>query len=80
MTTKDLQRLTVVRRLAASGEARRRREAAGISLAELAEHCGVDASSVWRWERGVRRPRGDAALRYGRLLDLLAPGSSREAS
>lgn len=37
---------------------RRRREAAGLSRAQLAATLGVDASSVASWERGDYRPRG----------------------
>lgn len=67
----DLVRLADVRRLAASGEAKRRREVADLSLSEVAQECEVDIATVWRWENGQRRPRGLPAMRYGRLLDRL---------
>ncbi len=71
MNTEELERLATVRRLVATGEARRRRVAASLSLGEVAGACGVDSSTVSRWETGVRRPRGTAALRYGHVLDLV---------
>lgn len=69
-------RLVDVRSALASGEAERLRVAAQLSIGEVAQACGVDQSTVWRWERGVRRPRGDAALAYGALLESLRHRSS----
>jgi len=62
--------LVRVRQMVASGQARMIREAAGLSLAELASAVGpgVSPTTVWRWEAGERQPRGDAAIAYGRLL------------
>ncbi|WP_173266521.1 helix-turn-helix domain-containing protein [Streptomyces pacificus] len=67
----QLLRLSRIRAAANSGEARRLREAAHLSIAEVARACGVDQSTVWRWERGTRRPRGRQALAYGELIDSL---------
>jgi transcriptional regulator with XRE-family HTH domain len=67
----DLVRLAEVRQLAASGEAKRLREAADLSLSEVAQECEADIATVWRWEKGLRRPRGMPAMRYGRLLERL---------
>lgn len=65
--------LALVRRLLASGEARRVREAAGLSRADIARDLGVDESTVQRWEVGVRSPRAEVALRYAAVLgDLLS--------
>jgi transcriptional regulator with XRE-family HTH domain len=72
MAVTDLVRLADVRAIAESGTARSLRLAAGLSLAEVAEHVGVSPVTVYRWEVGDRRPRGEAALRYGRLLEALA--------
>jgi DNA-binding transcriptional regulator YiaG len=63
--------LVRVRKLAASGAARAIRQAAGLSLAELARAAEVDKSTVWRWEMRRRRPRGAAAERYLRVLEDL---------
>ncbi len=72
-TTKTLLQLAKVRELAANGEAKRlREEVARLSLSEVAELVGVAPVSVWRWERGVKRPHGRPALRYLRLLEQLA--------
>lgn len=60
---------------AANGEARRLRQASGLSLSETAEEVGLAGpgapGTVWRWETGRRRPRGQAAIRYAILLETL---------
>jgi transcriptional regulator with XRE-family HTH domain len=66
-----LERLTRARRLAASGEARRRRQDAGFTLREIAEETGVGTDTIWRWETGRRRPNGSAALNYLDVLERL---------
>jgi len=68
MTATQLVR---VRDLAASGKARRIRVMARLSLAEMARDLGVSDVTLSRWERGLCRPRGDAAVAYGALLDQL---------
>lgn len=60
-----------VRRMFASGEARRRREAAGLRQAETGSTAGVTAATVSRWESGQRVPGSEHALTYASLLDLL---------
>ena len=71
MDERDLQLLVQVRRMAASGEARQLREAADLSRADVGGTVGVDQSTIWKWETGERRPRGPAALRYARVLQML---------
>jgi DNA-binding transcriptional regulator YiaG len=68
VTAQDLIR---VRRMAATGAARAIRETSGLSLSELAEAAAVHKSTIYRWEHGVRRPRGAAAERYLRALEKL---------
>lgn len=51
-----------------AGRGRRLREASAISMREAADILGVSPSTLSRWERGVVRPRGAAADRYGLLL------------
>lgn len=80
MSIQDLERLARVRELIASGEAKRLRVAADVSLSEVAAACGVDTSSVWRWETGRRSPRGSDALQYARVLAMLASSSRGRAS
>jgi len=67
----DLIRVSKARSLALSGAARSVRVAAGLSLREVATAADVSASTVWRWENRQRRPRGNAALRYLEVLDVL---------
>ncbi len=69
LTAQDLTRLARVRSLARSGAARAARLAAGLSLVEVAEVVGVQPATVSRWERGVRSPHGDAALRYADFIE-----------
>lgn len=78
-------RLTQVRQMIGSGEARRIRLEAGLSLKELGAGCGSDQSTVSRWESGDRRPRGVPALRYLELLEQISaklrgetPGGSNQ--
>lgn len=71
MAQAQILRLARVRAAVSSGEARRLREAARLSIGEVARECGVDQSTIWRWERGFRSPRGDKALKYGELIESL---------
>ena len=71
----DPTALVRVRRLAGSGWARSARESAGLSLEEVAGPVGVDRSTIHRWETGKRRPHGEAAIRYLRVLEGLSNGS-----
>jgi len=71
-TTTTAERLSHLRALTQSGEARTIREGARLALSDIAHSIGADASSVGRWERGERLPRGEVALRYARLLERLA--------
>jgi DNA-binding transcriptional regulator YiaG len=64
----DLVALLRARRCAADGTGRRLREAAHLSLRDMAHAAGLNYSTLSRWETGVSRPHGAAAIRYGRLL------------
>ncbi|MEU8550250.1 helix-turn-helix transcriptional regulator [Streptomyces roseoverticillatus] len=72
MIRTDILQLAWVRDAALSGTARQARTEAHLTLSEIAELCEVDPSTVWRWEQGMRAPRGEAALRYARVLQALA--------
>jgi transcriptional regulator with XRE-family HTH domain len=48
------------------------RQAAGLTVRELAAYVGVDASTLHRWENGQFRPRGLTAALYEQALDVLA--------
>jgi transcriptional regulator with XRE-family HTH domain len=66
---RDLARVRAVCR---SGAARRVREAARLTKAEVGRGSGVSGPAVSRWESGDRAPTGAEALRYLRLLEKLA--------
>ncbi len=70
-TAPVVEAIAWVRRLAKSGGARAIREGADISGPELARELGVSPSSLSRWERGLRSPRGDAAKRWAAALRKL---------
>lgn len=72
MSNSDALRLSALRHLTESGQARELRHLAQLSLPEVAAACGVSHVCISRWERGERRPRGPGALRYSALLDALA--------
>jgi transcriptional regulator with XRE-family HTH domain len=67
-----LEAMLTIRRLQDSGQARRIREQAGVSVALLARSIGVQEATVWRWETGRSRPREDAALRWLAALERMA--------
>jgi len=55
----------------AERSARGLREGARLSQAEVASICRVTPAAVTLWEQGARMPKGEAAVRYGRLLERL---------
>lgn len=71
MTTRDLLLIAKARRLSRSGEARTLREAAGLSIREVAGAIGGSPTAVWRWENGQRAPRGETAAAWAHLLEQL---------
>jgi DNA-binding transcriptional regulator YiaG len=74
-TAPDPVEVAAARAMIESGAARRVRLAAHLSLAEVARSVGVTAATVYRWEADGMKPRGEAAVRYGRLLRRLMGGS-----
>lgn len=70
-TPDDLLTLSRLRAMANAGTAKAVRTGAGLSIAEMARTAQVSDRSIYRWERGLSVPHGDAALRYARLLDRL---------
>lgn len=71
MTKAHALRLVQLRAAISRGETRQLREAARLSISEMAAACGVDQSTLWRWEMGKRLPRGEHAIRYADVLDSL---------
>lgn len=76
-TEVDLGLIATARRLAADGTARRIRETARLSEAEIGHVIGVAPSTISRWETGRRVPRGPAALRWAEILATLLEGDLR---
>lgn len=73
--------LSQARSLTRDGDGRRRREAAAISLRELALAINVTPSTLSRWETGRSRPRASAALRWAEALrSLLEPEAAMAAT
>lgn len=70
--------LAWVRAKCASGEAEAIRLEAAVSRREMADAANVDSTTIWRWEKGVRRPRGEGAVRYASCLRSLARITARE--
>ena len=68
----DALEIARTRELLRDGRAKAIRLRAGLARSEVARALSVDDSTVARWEAGVRIPRADAAVRYGRLLRDLA--------
>lgn len=75
MRETDAVMLAVARQAATDGRGREVRLAAGLSQAEVGGVCGVTAQAVTRWETGERRPCGEPAIRYARLLRRLGLGA-----
>jgi transcriptional regulator with XRE-family HTH domain len=71
MDETELVLLAWVRDACTSGEALRIRIDSGLSQGEITEAVDVAVPTISRWENGERSPRGDAALRYARLLKRL---------
>ncbi|MDQ6876273.1 MAG: helix-turn-helix domain-containing protein [Candidatus Dormibacteraeota bacterium] len=75
MTSEELVELRDVRAFVRTGRARQTRLRAGLSLSEVAQSVGVSVAAVYRWETSDRTPRGEAAVRYWRLLQQLKVAS-----
>lgn len=77
MTVADGIDLAALRWMWAStldGTARRIRQDARVSVAEIAFRVGVSTVTVTRWENGQRMPYGPRARRYAAaLLELQSP-------
>lgn len=68
----ELHDLVWVRAALINGEAQRLRVRYKLSLAQVATPVGVSGTTIWRWERGERKPSGPPAIRYAALLRMLA--------
>jgi transcriptional regulator with XRE-family HTH domain len=81
MSRSAIRRLARLRDWCATGEAQRIREGAGLTMAEVARACDVTPSAISHWEKGIRRPGDELALRYERVLaELVDEVANREAA
>lgn len=72
MTThRDLLLLARAREIARTGRAIGIRQSAGLSCADVGAAVGAAPSTIWRWERGERMPRGEAALQWASFITAL---------
>jgi transcriptional regulator with XRE-family HTH domain len=60
-----------VRRAFRSGEARRMREEAGLSIRELASLAKLPQASLQRWEAGGSSPRAEACVAWAKAMEQL---------
>lgn len=63
--------------LASSGQARRLREAAGVSVGAVAAASGTNGLTVLRWESGEEAPTGAAGADWARVVEGLRERASR---
>ncbi len=80
MTAEQLVLLGIAARRAEDGSGRRIREKARLSMRLVAQNIGVAEATVSRWENGNRKPRGEAAIRWVRLLDQLERANTKKAA
>jgi len=67
----DLAAAVRIRADLASDAARERREAAGVTAADMARVIGVSRQAVSSWETGAAVPTLEHALAYGKVLTAL---------
>ncbi|MFF2511665.1 helix-turn-helix domain-containing protein [Streptomyces sp. NPDC058086] len=77
MDIEALQRVSEVRRMLASGQARERRLSLRMSLREVSTALGMTPGSLSRWESGQVQPRAGAALKLADILGI-ARAESRD--
>lgn len=65
-----IRRVSAVRRMLASGQAREQRKAMHLSVSEIARVIGMDRGTVYRWEAGATQPSPEAALKLAAVLDV----------
>lgn len=71
MTPAELKAVSLMRLMAARGEAKAARISRHLTLAEIAAAVDADPSTVYRWETGETVPRTAHALSWARLMGLL---------
>jgi transcriptional regulator with XRE-family HTH domain len=71
VTVEELQRRAVARTLARTGYGQMLRVAVCLSRRDLAVAIGVDAVTIWRWERNLRVPTGLGSVRWVAALEKM---------
>ncbi|MEU7978320.1 helix-turn-helix transcriptional regulator [Micromonospora sp. NPDC049081] len=71
MQMSEIMLLVEAHKKARSGDAKRIRQQAGLTMSQVAAVVGVGESTVSRWEGGSRKPRGEHALKWAALLNEL---------
>ncbi|WP_084995685.1 helix-turn-helix transcriptional regulator [Streptomyces sp. S8] len=71
MTPAELKAVSLVRSMAAQGDAKNARIRRHLTLKEVASAVGADPSTVYRWETGETVPRTAHALSWARVIGLL---------
>ncbi len=71
MIDEELKQLAEARRLGVTGEGKRRREEANVSVPELARPLNIHPATLRRWEAGTVLPRREGGLRWLATLELL---------
>lgn len=80
MIAEELVLLGIAARRAEDGSGKAIRQDARLSLRLIAQSIGVAEATVSRWENGGRRPRGQAAIRWARLLAKLERANAKHAA
>ncbi|MGH1547969.1 helix-turn-helix transcriptional regulator [Leifsonia poae] len=82
MDEEDLRRIAEAHVALGSGRARELRLSLRMSVGDLGATVGVSGAAISRWETGRRTPQGETAVRYARVLEVLAKvaGSARQPS
>jgi transcriptional regulator with XRE-family HTH domain len=80
MDIEALQRVSEVRRMLASGQARERRLTLRMSLREVATALDMTPGSLSRWESGRVQPRSQAALKLATILGITATDSPEKVA
>lgn len=74
----EAAKITRLRRMLTSGDARTIRETAGLSVRVVADELDVHHTTVSRWETGDTTPQRGHALAYLALLEQLVDEATRD--
>jgi DNA-binding transcriptional regulator YiaG len=68
MTPQEVVLLATAHTYARTGTGREIRQEAGLSIEVVATAAGSSKAVLSRWERGLRMPRGEQAIKWAELL------------